>query len=157
MESRNPVGYERQKLYSPINTASQRVSTYADMLANAGTNPTFFVVDNDEVTGKEDALYYWSGIEARYYDNAADIETKRQEVATNTVAVLEAKEFVEEALNSDITVDTYAQAVALFAGTVKRTIFVNQSSAYNDPGEYFIWFPVVQKAAHMGLDFDYLN
>jgi len=86
---------------------------------------------------------------------AIQIETKRQEVAGNTQVVLEAKEDIEAALNSDVTVDTYAQAVALFTGALKRTIFINQASVYNDPGEYFIWFPAVQKAAHMGLDFNY--
>ena len=87
---------------------------------------------------------------------AIQIETKRQEVAGNTQVVLEAKEDIVAALNSDVTVDTYAQAAALFTGVVKRTIFVNQASEYNDPGEYFVWFPVVQKAAHMGLDFNFI-
>jgi len=57
--------------------------------------------------------------------------------------------------NADVVVATYNLAVPLFSGSVKRTIFVTQAGSYNDAGDYFIWYPLVQKEAYMGLDFDY--
>jgi pimeloyl-ACP methyl ester carboxylesterase len=73
-ESRNPAGYEKQKLYQSSNTPSQRVTTHAEMLKVAEyKTPMIFVVDNDEETGGEDVLYYWSGIEVRRFSSAVEL------------------------------------------------------------------------------------
>jgi NMD protein affecting ribosome stability and mRNA decay len=73
-ESRNPAGYEKQKLYQSSNTPSQRVTTHAEMLKVAEfKTPMIFVVDNDEKTGGEDVLYYWSGIEVRRFASAVEL------------------------------------------------------------------------------------
>lgn len=64
MEQRNPVGYERDKLYRPLNIAAQRVPTHAAMANNAGSEARIFVVDDDETTGRADVPYLWTGIEA---------------------------------------------------------------------------------------------
>jgi len=133
-ESRNPSGYEKQKLYQANNTPSQRVATYAEMLKVAEfKTPMLFIVDNDEETGGEDVLYYWSGIEVRLLPKEGD------------------------SANSDITVKTYEEAVTHFTGTAKRTIFVTEESQYNEAGEFFTWFPEIQKAAYLGIDFNYLD
>lgn len=133
-ESRNPAGYEKQKLYQSSNTPSQRVTTHAEMLkVSEFKTPMIFVVDNDEETGGEDVLYYWSGIEVRLLPKEGDYA------------------------NPDITVDTYEEALQLFTGDIKRSIFINQASQYNEPGEFFTWFPEVQKVAYLGIDFNYLD
>lgn len=86
-EARNPVGYEKDKLYQAINTASQRVAAHADMMAIASGNPMLFVVDVDEESGLQDAIYYWSGIEANLIAKSEDLVRKIDNYQVDTKAI----------------------------------------------------------------------
>ena len=85
MEARDPVGYEKQKLYEASTLASIRVKTYADMLAYPKSNPMFFVVDNDAsdaLNVLQDSFYFWSGIELRALTDSSKIEPAITTVAS---------------------------------------------------------------------------
>lgn len=59
-----------------------------------------------------------------------------------------------EFTSSVITVDTYDQMLAAATGSRILEIFVNQASAYNDPGEFFRYVPT-KGIAYLGIDFNY--
>lgn len=124
-ESRNPAGYEKQKLYQSSNTPSQRVTTHAEMLKVAEfKTPMIFVVDNDEKTGGEDVLYYWSGIEVRSFASSAELTDLKVVVARKL---------------DNWQVDTFADAQA-FSATLSGSAFIEVIADETQSGVRALYF-----------------
>lgn len=120
------------------------------------TGVTSVVIQEGDVTTVQiDGVEAVSELVAKVQQDAASVASDKQDVAADRVAVEGIRD--EVVGGYDITVNTYEEAVTYFTGNVKRTIFISQASQYNELGEFFTWFPEVQKAAYLGIDLNYTD